>query len=100
MKARALLAWNIRRVRTKAGVSQERLAFDAGIDRAHVGAIERQSTNPTVDLLERLAQTLGVPISEFFANPAKGSPKPLPLPKGRKPSLPRATDNRKTGKSN
>jgi transcriptional regulator with XRE-family HTH domain len=42
------------------GLSQERLAFDAGIDRAYVGGLERQEENPTVDLLDRLAKTLSL----------------------------------------
>jgi len=40
------------------GLSQERLAFDSEIDRAYVGGLERQTENPTVDLLDRLAATL------------------------------------------
>ena len=86
MKARALVAWNLRRVRVKRGISQERLAYDAGVDRSYVGGLERQGENPTIDLLDRLAKTLEVPLSEFFAQPAKGTPAPRPLPQGRKVS--------------
>jgi transcriptional regulator with XRE-family HTH domain len=88
MKARALVAWNLRRVRVKRGVSQERIAYDAGVDRSYVGGLERQTENPTVDLLDRLAITLGVPLSEFFVQPAKGAATPKPLPQGRKISRP------------
>jgi transcriptional regulator with XRE-family HTH domain len=84
MKARALVAWNLRRVRVKRGVSQERLAYDAEVDRSYVGGLERQAENPTVDLLDRLAKTLEVPLSEFFVQPAKGATAPKPLPQGRK----------------
>lgn len=84
MKARALVAWNLRRIRVKRGVSQERLAYDAGVDRAYVGGLERQTENPTIDLLERLAATLAVPLAELFVQPAKGATAPQPLPKGRK----------------
>jgi len=51
------------------GLSQERLAFDSEIDRAYVGGLERQTENPTVDLLDRLAATLEAPLSEFFRKP-------------------------------
>ena len=88
MNARALVAWNLRRVRVKRGVSQERLAYDAGVDRSYVGGLERQTENPTVDLLDRLATTLGVPLSEFFVQPARGAAVPKPLPQGRKISRP------------
>jgi transcriptional regulator with XRE-family HTH domain len=89
MRARALVAWNLRRVRVKRGVSQERLAYDAEVDRSYVGGLERQAENPTIDLLDRLARTLEVPLSEFFAQPAKGAAAPKPLPQGRKISRPR-----------
>lgn len=84
MKGRALVAWNLRRLRVKRGLSQERLAYDAEIDRAYVGGLERKTENPTVDLLERLAATLHVPLSELFKMPRKGTAPPKPLRSGRK----------------
>ena len=86
MNGRALVAWNLRRVRVKRGLSQERLAFDAGVDRSYLGGLERQEENPTVDVLGRLASTLSVPISEFFVLPGKGSLPPRPLKSGRRPA--------------
>src|SRR6516225_10014611 len=65
MKGRALVAWNLRRIRVARGLSQERLAYDAGVDRSYVGGLERRVENPTVDVLDRLAATLSVPIAEF-----------------------------------
>jgi transcriptional regulator with XRE-family HTH domain len=87
MKGRALVAWNLRRIRVRRGLSQERLAFDAGVDRSYVGGLERREENPTVDVLDRLAQTLAVHVSEFFVEPAKGAPPPEPLKSGRRPAL-------------
>jgi transcriptional regulator with XRE-family HTH domain len=84
MKARALVAWNVRRIRVKRGISQERLAFDTGIDRSYMGGLERGAENPTVDLLERIAKTLDVPLVELFVVPSKGAQIPKNLPKGRK----------------
>ena len=89
MKARALVAWNLRRIRVKRGISQERLAYDAEVDRSYVGGLERQTENPTIDLLDRLAKTLEVPLSEFFVQPARGAAVPKSLPKGRKASTPK-----------
>jgi len=88
MKARALVAWNLRRIRVDRGIPQEQLAYDAGIDRSYMSGLERQSENPTIDLLERLAETLGVQLSEFFLQPPKGAATPKALPKGRKPIRP------------
>jgi transcriptional regulator with XRE-family HTH domain len=86
MKGRTLVAWNLRRIRVKRGLSQERLAFDAGVDRSYVGGLEREEQNPTIDLLDRLARTLSVRISDFFIEPNKGSSAPKPLKGGRRPS--------------
>lgn len=84
MKARALVAWNVRRIRVDRGIPQEQLAYDAGIDRSYMSGLERQTENPTIDLLERLAETLGVQLSEFFLQPPKGAATPKTLAKGRK----------------
>lgn len=86
MKGRALLAWNLRRVRVMRGISQERLAADAAVDRAYLGGLELQTENPTVDLLDRLAETLAVPFAELFAQPAEGAEPPAPLKGGRRKS--------------
>jgi len=83
MDGRALVAWNLRRIRVEKGLSQEKLAFDAGIDRAYLGGLERREQNPTVDLLDRLADMLSVPIAEFFLEPAPGAEQPKPLRGGR-----------------
>ncbi|MEJ0065674.1 MAG: helix-turn-helix transcriptional regulator [Caulobacteraceae bacterium] len=71
-----------RGVRTALDISQERLAADAGIDRAYVSEIEREQGNATLDLLDRLADALGVSVVEFFLE-ADGDP-PAPLRKGRR----------------
>jgi transcriptional regulator with XRE-family HTH domain len=86
MDGRALVAWNLRRIRVKRGLSQERLAYDAGVDRSYVGGLERCQENPTVDVLDRLAKTLSVPLSDFFVVPPRGSAPPKPLRSGRRPS--------------
>ncbi|WP_271566541.1 helix-turn-helix domain-containing protein [Bradyrhizobium sp. CCBAU 11386] len=85
MRARALVAYNVRRIRVQRGIPQEQLAYDAGVDRSYMSGLERQQANPTIDLLDRLAQTLGVAVSELFVRPSKGAPPPATLPKGRKP---------------
>jgi transcriptional regulator with XRE-family HTH domain len=84
MKGRSLVAWNLRRLRVKRGLSQERLAYDAEVDRSYVGGVERRSENPTVDVLDRLAATLEVPLSELFKKPRHGTSPPKPLRSGRK----------------
>ncbi|WP_456719582.1 MULTISPECIES: helix-turn-helix transcriptional regulator [unclassified Bradyrhizobium] len=84
MKARALVAWNVRRLRVDRGISQEKLARLARIDRSYMGSLERQSENPTIDLLGRIAEALGAHVSEFFVLPPKGARAPETLSKARK----------------
>jgi transcriptional regulator with XRE-family HTH domain len=84
MKGRALVAWNLRRVRVERGLSQEKLAADAAVDRAYVGGLERQEENPTVDLLDRLADVLSVSITDLFRQPQPGETPPEPLRGGRR----------------
>ena len=86
MKAGALVARNIRRLRVDKGLSQEALAVDAGIDRTYVSRLERGLENPSVAVLEKLATALRTTIPEFFAIPSRGEPAPRPLKGGRKPS--------------
>ncbi len=86
MKARELVAWNLRRMRVAQGLAQELLAVDASVDRTYISRLERGLENPTVSVLERLSDALGVNITEMFANVKSGSSRPKPLPSGRRPS--------------
>lgn len=85
MNGRALLAWNLRLLRTERALSQERLAADAGVDRAWVSELEREQGNTSIDLLDRLAMALEIPIGTLFAEPRPDADKPKPLRSGRKP---------------
>jgi len=85
MKAGALVARNIRRLRVANGLSQEALAVDAEIDRTYVSRVERGLENPTVAVLERIAKALSADIEELFRVPRAGEPAPRPLKGGRRP---------------
>ena len=78
------MAWNLRRIRVLRDISQEKLAADAGVDRSYLGGLERQEENPTVDLLDRIAEALTVPVSELFVAPEPGEAPPRPLRGGRR----------------
>lgn len=58
--ARALLASNILQLRRAKGLSQESLAFDAGLHRTFIAHVERQARNISVDNIERIAHALSV----------------------------------------
>jgi transcriptional regulator with XRE-family HTH domain len=84
MNARELVAWHVRRIRVLRGISSERLAADAGVDRAYVSRIERAVANPTIDVLDRLTRVLRVEMAELFAVPEPHEERPEPLPGGRR----------------
>ena len=63
---RQTLAANVKRIRLEKGVSQERAALEAGIDRTLLSKIERQITNPSLETLLRLANYLEVNVSDLL----------------------------------
>ncbi len=56
----------IRQSRQARGWSQERLAGTASINRSCMGEIERATAIPTLASAEKLAQALGVPLSDLI----------------------------------
>lgn len=61
-----LLGQNVRRLRTERGLSQEELAFQAGMKRSYLSDMERGTRNPTVRALGRLAAAFSVAPSELL----------------------------------
>ena len=84
MRSAQLVAWNLRRLRVRRGLSQQRLALQAGVDRSYLSRLERAIENPTVGLLDQLAAVLEAPVSEFLREPEPGEAAPRPLPAGRR----------------
>jgi len=60
------LSENVRVLRGSKGLSQEQLAFEAGVDRTLVSKIERTIANPTLEVLTKLAVVLGVPVARLL----------------------------------
>ncbi|MER9456561.1 helix-turn-helix transcriptional regulator [Mesorhizobium sp. M0478] len=87
MNVRKIIGWNLRKLRVEQGLSQERLALAADIDRAYVGRVERGSENVTTDTLEALAGALKVAPAALLAEPPAGAQEPAPLRSGRKPKV-------------
>jgi transcriptional regulator with XRE-family HTH domain len=55
----------VRALRLKKGWSQDVFADRSGLNRAHVGEIERGESNVTIQTLKIIADTLGVRIVEL-----------------------------------
>jgi len=56
----------VRLLRTARGWSQEKLGERTGLDRTYVSGIERGVRNPTLTVLEALANGLGVSLAELL----------------------------------
>lgn len=66
MDIRRRLGLNLQRARQEKGWSQEDLAFESGLHRTYISGIERGVRNPTITIVERLAETLGVRPGELL----------------------------------
>lgn len=84
MTPRELLAWNVRKLRVEKGLSQERLALEAQIERVSISQIERHQVNLGIDSLGKIATALACPISDLLREPQPGEKMPPALRPGRK----------------
>ena len=57
---------NIRRLRMERGMTQEGLALESSIDLRYLGGIERGEQNPSVAVVGRVANSLGVHPAALF----------------------------------
>lgn len=63
---RYVFARNMRKLRRLKDISQETLAFDAGISRAYISDIERGRRGVSIDVMGRIADALGVGLTELL----------------------------------
>lgn len=61
-----LLGKRVREVRTKRNISQEKLAELSGISSRHISEMERGESNPSYQVLEKVAGALQVDLIDFF----------------------------------
>ena len=57
----------LRELRKNAGLTQEGLALDSGLDRTYISMLERGQRQPTLQTLLSIACCLGVSASEIVA---------------------------------
>ena len=65
------LGKRIRALRRLTGLSQEKMAVKAGLDRTYYAGIERGERNPSVKQLAKIAAALEVPIRALFTELAQ-----------------------------
>jgi transcriptional regulator with XRE-family HTH domain len=63
---RLVFARNLRLFRVHVGLSQEKLAAEAGLDRAFVGTLERGQRNISIDNIELLCKAVAMPAHEML----------------------------------
>ena len=68
-----MLGPELRRARDEAGLTQEQLAFQAGLDRTYISQLEHDKKSPTLDVLFRLCEALGIAASTLVARIERSS---------------------------
>lgn len=56
----------IREMREKKSLTQEKLALNAGLNRAYIGYIERGERNPSTETLSKISKALRIPMKELL----------------------------------
>jgi transcriptional regulator with XRE-family HTH domain len=65
---------NLRRLRTRRGLSLERLAHKSGVSRAMLSQVELGKSAPTINVLWKIARSLGVTFSALLSTNLDSSP--------------------------
>jgi len=61
-----IFAERLIKIRTERGLTQERLALLCKIDRTHIGRIERLERVPGLEILDKIAIGLDMPLGELL----------------------------------
>lgn len=71
MDLRDIFAANLRRLRNAKGISQDELAYDAGVSRSYLSRLEKGVYYASLRIIERFAIALECEPAEFLAKPKK-----------------------------
>lgn len=63
---KALFAEKLIKIREKRKLTQEKLALLCGIDRTHIGRIERLERSPGLEIIDKIAIGLDIPLKELL----------------------------------
>jgi transcriptional regulator with XRE-family HTH domain len=66
-----VVAEAVKRARKAAGLSQEELAFEAGLDRTYISQVERRKRNVTIVVLAKIAKALRTTPDRLLTPPRK-----------------------------
>ncbi len=65
----------LEKLRMQHGLSQRKLAQSAGVSNATISLIEHGRTDPSMGLLKRVLDVMGVPFADFFSEPSRADDK-------------------------
>ncbi len=74
----AVFAQIVRKHRLKVALSQEKLAERADLSRNYIGMLERGERFATLEVAERLAQSVGMPLEKLISETRKRLERPGP----------------------
>ncbi|WP_036269015.1 helix-turn-helix domain-containing protein [Mesoplasma seiffertii] len=61
-----ILSRNMKKLRTKAKITQEELSFRSGLHRNYISDSERGRRNVSLKVIEKIAEGLGVEVKDLF----------------------------------
>jgi CheY-like chemotaxis protein len=78
---RTLLGTAIKSGRSQLGISQEELAWRAGLHRTYISDLERGARNPSIESVEKLARALQISVAGLFqpGNGGNGAKHPVEI---------------------
>ena len=71
MDLREIFATNLRRLRNSKGLSQEDLAYEAGVSRGYLSQLEKGVHYASLRIIGRLAEVLETEPSEFLSRSSR-----------------------------
>lgn len=71
MDLRDIFAMNLRRLRNAKGLSQDALAYEAGVSRSYLSQIEKGTFYASLKIMGKLAEALNEEPSEFLKMPPR-----------------------------
>ncbi len=66
MEIKSKVGKRIREIREKVNMSQKDLAYSSDLDRSYIASVESGQRNISIVNLEKIANSLGVTLSELF----------------------------------
>jgi transcriptional regulator with XRE-family HTH domain len=75
MDLRGVFATNLRRLRNARGISQDDLAYEAGVSRSYLSQLEKGAFYASLKIIGKLARGLKVEPAEFLRLPPGRSPR-------------------------